>query len=597
MRWWSSREKGLHLRESLETEKFFTFPFFLLPFIFPSWVRATISRMRQSDALNILKAGRNAYLTGAPGSGKTHVLNEYISYLKDRGVGVGITASTGIAATHIGGMTIHSWSGIGIRDFLSDADIETMLEREHVWKRFDKTSVLIIDEVSMVHSRMFDSIERLCRAMKRSDAPFGGMQIILSGDFFQLPPVSREGGTPDFVYTSQAWKNMDIRVCYLTEQFRHGNDPLHGILSEMRGGALSETSLRTLHEQKDKTWKVGITPTRLFSHNIDVDAHNERELDKLPGNPVIFEMKSFGKPNIVSALEKGILAPASLSLKKGASVMFVKNAFDQGYANGTLGTVEDFEGGVPIVRTFSGKTVYAHTAEWQVEENGKVLARAEQVPLRLAWAITVHKSQGMSIDAAEIDLSRAFVPGQGYVALSRLRTLDGLVLTGANETAFAVEPRATELDAHLRRESAKWERVLTRFEKPDMDAMHTDFVKKSGGVTDPSAIRERKKYAGETKKERVPTHKKTEALVSEGLSLKEISKARNLKVETILSHFELIKKDQPDFSFARFALPAKALREIKKAFEGSDSMALAPVHAKLRGAYSYADIRLARLFL
>ncbi|KKR39213.1 MAG: AAA ATPase [Parcubacteria group bacterium GW2011_GWF2_40_10] len=158
--------------------------------------------MKQKDALKILKAGKNVYLTGAAGSGKTHVLNEYISYLKNRGARAAVTASTGIAATHIGGVTIHSWSGAGIKDDLNDEDIERLIQKEYLYKKFEKTKVLIIDEVSMLSSRLFDSVERVCRAMKRSEEPFGGMQVVLSGDFFQLPPITKEGGNADFIHSS-----------------------------------------------------------------------------------------------------------------------------------------------------------------------------------------------------------------------------------------------------------------------------------------------------------------------------------------------------------------------------------------------------------
>ena len=201
----------------------------------------------------------------------------------------------------------------------------------------------------------------------------------------------------------------------------------------------------------------GVVPTRLYTHNVDVDAENERELEKLAGSSRLHEMSSSGKAHIVEALKKGILAPETLRLKKKAAVMFIKNSFDEGYVNGTLGVVEDFDNsglpagqaGAPIVRTFSGRKIFVTPAEWTVEEEGKVLARVEQLPLRLAWAITVHKSQGMSLDAAEIDLSRAFVPGQGYVALSRLRSLAGLALRGFNDMALAMHPRAMEIDARL----------------------------------------------------------------------------------------------------------------------------------------------------
>ena len=147
--------------------------------------------MLQSEALDILKMGRNVFLTGPAGSGKTHVLNAYVQYLKSHAVYVAVTASTGIAATHLGGQTIHSWSGLGVRDKLTDRDIEDLMERQYLYKRFDRTKVLIIDEVSMLHHFRLDLIEWICRQMKHNEKPFGGMQIILSGDFFQLPPVTR----------------------------------------------------------------------------------------------------------------------------------------------------------------------------------------------------------------------------------------------------------------------------------------------------------------------------------------------------------------------------------------------------------------------
>ena len=147
--------------------------------------------MTQAEALDILKMGKNVFLTGPAGSGKTHVVNAYVHYLKSHAVDVAVTASTGIAATHIGGQTIHSWSGLGIRDMLSDRDIDDMMQKQYLYKRFEKTKVLVVDEVSMLHHFRLDLVEWICRQMKHNDKPFGGMQVILCGDFFQLPPVTR----------------------------------------------------------------------------------------------------------------------------------------------------------------------------------------------------------------------------------------------------------------------------------------------------------------------------------------------------------------------------------------------------------------------
>ena len=171
-------------------------------------------KMKQQEALDILKLGNNAFITGMAGSGKTHLLNQYIDYLQQHKVGVAITASTGIAATHLGGQTIHSWSGLGIKDSLNKHDIEVLSEKSYLRKRYANTDVLIIDEISMLHHFRLDLVDKIAREMKGVDMPFGGMQVILCGDFFQLPPVSR-GEEPEsrFAYDSLVWEDLNLKVC------------------------------------------------------------------------------------------------------------------------------------------------------------------------------------------------------------------------------------------------------------------------------------------------------------------------------------------------------------------------------------------------
>ena len=422
--------------------------------------------MTQQEAFDILKLGYNVYLTGPAGSGKTFLLNQYIEYLKKKGVKIGITASTGIAATHLNGRTIHSWSGIGVKDQLTDKDLRSISNRKYLRAKLRLVNVLIIDEISMLHSFRLDMVDKVCKAVKQSNEPFGGMQVVLCGDFFQLPPVCRNGEDPSFVNTSQAWRDMDIQVCYLDEQYRHKDEDYMQILNEIRDNNVSEAGLQLLIDRQVREVGYDITATKLYTHNADVDMINNSKLAEIEEKEKVYQMTSAGSnKKLIEKLKDGCLAPEELHLKKGAVVMFVKNRFSRGFVNGTLGRVVGFNGeGNPIVRTVKGQRITANSESWEIEENGTVKAKINQIPLRLAWAITVHKSQGMSLDAAEIDLSKAFEYGMGYVALSRVRSLRGLKLVGINELALRVSDGAVALDSELKQTS---QRVLQNLQKLD----------------------------------------------------------------------------------------------------------------------------------
>ena len=428
--------------------------------------------MTQAQALAIMKTGVNVYLTGSAGSGKTHTLRQYIDWLGEHDIPVAITASTGIAGTHMNGQTIHGWAGIGIREFLTDADMDALEQKQYLFKRFEKARVLIIDEVSMLHAHRLDMVERVCRRFRRSDLPFGGLQVILSGDFFQLPPITKPGTIripekksnqqemfidfdsmeaikepeSDMVIYSQAWKKMKPAICYLTEQHRQEDNTFLEILNAIRSNDISKKHTDLITSRLGAEIE-GILPTKLYTHNVDVDAINHAELQKLNSPEKEFVMYGHGHDVLVDILEKSCLAPYQLKLKEGAEVMFIKNNYEEGYVNGTRGVVAGFDSrGEPIVKiSSSGKRITVSAKEWQIEENGKVKASITQYPLRLAWAITIHKSQGMSLDSAEIDLSKTFAYGMGYVALSRVRTLSGVRLVGFDVKALEVDPLALHL--------------------------------------------------------------------------------------------------------------------------------------------------------
>ncbi|MBI3888423.1 AAA family ATPase [Candidatus Nomurabacteria bacterium] len=451
--------------------------------------------MTQEQALNILKTGANVFLTGEPGAGKTHTVNMLVNYLRDSDVEPAITASTGIAATHIGGMTIHSWSGLGIKTKLDKYDLDKIASSEYIVKRVNRTKVLIIDEVSMLSPGMLDMIDMVCREIKQNDEAFGGIQVILVGDFFQLPPIMKKEEEKQgslitevrpmgkFAYDSGAWQRARFVVCYLAEQHRQDDKDFLSMLSGIRSNSFSQEHLKHLNSRQIDMDDMPENTTKLFSHNVNVDKVNDTELSKLDDEKKCFEMSGSGNERIVETLKKGCLSPENLELKIGAVVMCTKNNQKEHFVNGTLGTVVGFDelSGYPIIKNKNGRSIVIEPMDWVVEENGKIRAQITQVPLRLAWAMTVHKSQGMSMDAAVMDLSQVFEYGQGYVALSRVRHLSGLYLLGLNEHALKVHPDILKKDIEFKKKSEEAEKVFGSLSADELQKMHENFVLSCGG--------------------------------------------------------------------------------------------------------------------
>lgn len=419
--------------------------------------------MNQGLALEIMMAGESVLLTGPAGAGKTFVLNQFIRLAKHEGRHVSVTATTGLAATHLGGTTIHSWAGIGVHDELPQGFVDHISKGRR--EIIEKTNVLIIDEISMLHDFRLDMVDEVCRLVrKKPDIPFGGIQVVLSGDFFQLPPInrgdSRAGG---FVVNSDAWQELDPVICYLEEQHRQDDQRLVEILNALRNGDLRRHHAETLLSRVNQQPTDGADLTELHTVNVDVDSLNEVKLAELDGDEVFYTQTTTGSANYVESLQRSVLAPATLRLREGALVMAVKNALDRKYVNGSIGTVVAFEPATeyPIVRFHNGREVTMQPDTWEQRDGNKKRASITQIPLRLAWAITVHKSQGMTLDRARIDLRKAFVEGMGYVALSRVKSLDTLYLHGINRMALQTSEDARHIDGLLR---SKTQQDYKRFE-------------------------------------------------------------------------------------------------------------------------------------
>ncbi len=559
--------------------------------------------MTQEQAFLIMKTGVNIYLTGSAGSGKTYLLNKYIRYLESHDIPVAVTASTGIAATHMNGMTIHSWSGIGIRNFLDERGLSELEDKKYLWKRFEKARVLIIDEVSMLHASQLEMIEKVCRRFKRNDKPFGGLQVILSGDFFQLPPISKIGNENEsgMIFNSKSWQILNPAVCYLEEQHRQIDNELTEILNMIRSNNIGEKHFDQLRSRIGAKLKNGTKATKLYTHNINVDDINNIELGLINSEEKIIQMTSSGPEPLVDLLKKSCLAHEKLKLKIGAEVMCIKNNFEEGYVNGSRGKVIGFEkeSGNPIIELYNGKKISLKPELWAIEEDGKIKASLSQIPLRLAWAITIHKSQGMSLDNAEIDLTRSFSYGMGYVALSRVRSLDGISLVGFNAEALLVDPDILEFDQELKNISFSNELLFKKLQKEEQEKLEIDFITRMGGN-----LHEGKKVKrGNIRDTKISTILITKELLDKGLNIKEIARERNLTQGTIISHIEKIMGEYPETIVTQVRPSQKEINLVKKAnskLKDNEKGKLSPIKTLLekdKVDLSFEEIRLAKLFI
>jgi len=567
--------------------------------------------MEQSTALDILKTGQSAFITGAPGTGKTYVVNAYIRYLESHGVMPYRVAPTGIAATHIGGHTVHSFFQLGIKDHLTDHDIRLILKKPAVASRLKKLKVLIIDEVSMLSPKLFEAIDRILRAYHKSDLSFAGIQVILSGDFFQLPPVSKEPVEERFIFQSSSWDMLDPFICYLKKSYRQNDNILLQILGEIRTNNVSEESMNHLRRRYKQPPANGVTPIKLYTHNKDIDRINAEELALLPGEARHFEAESRGKGASIDKIFKSSLVKEELELKAGASVMFIKNSPEQGYINGTQGTVTGFDPmtGMPVVKISSGRHIFVSMQEWTLtDHNGKTLATVEQIPLRLAWAITVHKSQGMTLDSAEMDLSKTFEKGQGYVAFSRVTALENITLMGCNPVALMVDEYVQEQDCSMQLLSDTVEAKHHELTKKELSTLHEVFLENIGGFATPLTEAELKKRKEQPAKKK-STMDVTKSMLLEGKDLEEISHERGIAYKTILGHAEKLLTADPDLDISHLRPEEEVYSAIEKAvrlllheeqernFLQSGRLKKKALYEALGEHVSYEDISEALLFI
>lgn len=381
-------------------------------------------------------SGRNIFLTGPAGTGKSYCVSLLFKFLDLHGIFYGKTATTGVAALNIGGTTMHSWSGMGLADDHGMELLDKVNQNKKAVNRIKNAKVLIIDEISMANSSLVDKLDIVCQYIRNKDRPFGGIQVVFVGDFCQLPPVFKGFEKESFAFESQAWRDAKVKTVHLTEIVRQHDEPEFAkFLNEVRLGRATDFSI--LMGCIDRKFpNDGIKPVKLFCKNVDVSRYNHDELHKIKAKSQFYHATDNGGEQWEKFFDKNCPAPTDLELRVGAQVILLINLdVALGLVNGSVGTVTEMHDNSVSV-SFASGTQVIEAFKWEVKQNEfdsltgamkkVVLASRSQLPLKLAWALTIHKSQGATLDRAEIDVSEAFAAGQVYVALSRVRNLRSL---------------------------------------------------------------------------------------------------------------------------------------------------------------------------
>lgn len=438
--------------------------------------------LEQEQAMCAFKAGHNIFLTGPGGTGKTALIRQMVETCKLNGKKTQVCALTGCAAVLLNcqAKTVHSWAGIGLANGPADLVVKRVITNKYKKKNWTSIDVLIIDEVSMMSQKIFDILNSTGKqARNKTSQPFGGLQVIFSGDFYQLPPVNamRDDEELDltasaFCFESPEWANTFPTIIQLQKIFRQTDPVYTNILNQIRTGKLFKSALEVLTPHIGKPLPETFIPTILLPRRKDAERVNTSELSKLTGEEKVYKMARVDeslldtktkastaaaaapKANIsieqremeYNYLENNIMADRVLVLKKGTQVMCIANIdmeSPEPIVNGSQGIVLDFIGGLPLVKFNNGarRTVGCHV--WNSESYNTL--GIKQIPLIYAWAITIHKAQGVSLDMAQIDAgSNIFECGQTYVALSRVKSLEGLYLSAFNPQKIKVNKKVQE---------------------------------------------------------------------------------------------------------------------------------------------------------
>lgn len=390
---------------------------------------------------SLIKSGKNLFLHGPGGTGKTHTIKEIY---KQNETDCYLTATTGVAAVTIGGMTLHSYAGIGIVNDIDDKILTRVRKNYTAKARILKTKILIIDEISMMGSSLFDTIDYVFRNIRNSSKPFGGIQLIICGDLLQLPPVK-----DNWVFESRAFQRCEFTKIEFKTPKRFDDIDYYNMLLRIRLGKPTKQDIEKLKGRIQSPPDELIKPTKLYSTNVNVNEENKKELRKLKGEEFEFDSEDHfdtqsEKQDEIFRKQLDQIIPQKIILKKGAQVMLKFNFnVSGGLVNGSRGVIINIEEYGQIKVLFKNKIICDFDYhKWEIREKGtRNSAIREQIPFVLAYAVTIHKSQSLTLDYAICDLGNIFEYGQAYVALSRIKNLEGLFLTDFDEVGIKADQK------------------------------------------------------------------------------------------------------------------------------------------------------------
>ena len=541
----------------------------------------------QQKALDILMREGNVFLTGAAGTGKSFLLEHY---LKGKPAdGFPIVASTGAAAVIVGGRTFHSFFGLGILEGGPEVTITKALHNRRLIRRLNRAHCVIIDEVSMLSGLLLQTAERICRHARDHDEPWGGLRIIAVGDFAQLPPIAERNAEKDWAFRHPVWEMSNFQPALLSTVMRTQDLGFLKILNLVREGIVNDTVCDFLDARTEESTEETEGP-RLYPRREQADHYNMERLNRIDRPVHAFRTEYAGKETDIEKAKKNFPILETLLLKEGALVMMRKNdvSGDMRYVNGSLGIVERIGGETLIIRLLTDEKITAVPEKFSsLDGDGKELVSAWNFPVTLAWATTIHKSQGASLDRLILNMEHLWEPGQAYVALSRVRSGRGLSIACWDSSSIRAEPLVTAFYNSLTESAKKYvpRPFFTVPEQEKRNACHAESL---------DATRDKRSRSTVSKERRRSPAKIIPVMIQEKGTLEQMAETCGIETDTVLRWIEKLVTLNAALDLEYLLSDIPEAENIRSAFAQLGMERLKPVYDYFEGAIPYSTLKLVR---